>query len=91
MPDHQAMIELLRKAEQDETLREGLLNARSPEEVARVATQHGVAVSAEDFRRYQGQAASAELTDAELEATAGGVRQWYGSPGAAARARRQPV
>ncbi len=81
MFEHQSVVDLFQKAEQDVALREALQRCQSPEEAVQVAADAGVIVSPQqlrDFGQYlvdlQKRVTDGELSDADLEAVAGG---WF--------------
>lgn len=80
MSDHAAVVELVRKAEQDASLQEALKDTKTPEDVVQVAADAGVTLTVDEihaFRQHvqalQQQAADGELSEAELEQAAGGL------------------
>lgn len=73
MSDHQALAALRDKAETDAALREALQNAKTAEEVVQLAASVGLNVTADQIHALQQQQpADGQLTDADLEAVAGG-------------------
>ena len=62
----------LKKVKGDTSLQEKLKAAASPEAVMEIAKEAGFSITAEDIQSTQ--SATAELTDKELEAAAGGCR-----------------
>ena len=62
----------LEKVKADTSLQDKLKAAASPEAVMEIAKEAGFSITAEDIQSTQ--SATAELTDEELEAAAGGCR-----------------
>lgn len=65
--------ELARLFSEDEEFKAALMSVSSLDEMVRIAREHGIAATAEDFARPEGR----PLSDAELEGVAGGVLPFY--------------
>ena len=65
---------LARLFAEDEAFKTAMASATNADDAVRIAREHGVEASAEDFMRQDG----AELSDAELEtASGGGTENWF--------------
>ncbi len=64
---------LARLFTEDEAFKAALMGSSSLDEMLRIAREHGIAATAEDFARPEGR----PLSDAELEGVAGGLFPFY--------------
>ena len=64
----------IEKVKSDTELRDQLKAAASPEAAVEIAKEAGFSITAEDIQSMQPESESVELSDEELESTAGGGR-----------------
>ena len=72
----EAIIKFIKAVETDDALKSQLLAAGTPEQKAAVAVKHGHNITAQDLRDLAAKAGNfseGEISDAELEAVAGGT------------------